>query len=88
MLSLQAIIYSLCLLTSAGCALLLVRSYGQSRAKLLLWSALCFVLLALNNLLVVIDLLLLPSVDLIPLRNLTSLAAVSTLLFGFIWEAE
>lgn len=88
MLSLQAIIYSLCLLTSAGCALLLVRSYGQSRAKLLLWSALCFVLLAINNLLVVIDLLILPSVDLVPLRNLTSLAAVSTLLFGFIWEAE
>jgi uncharacterized membrane protein len=53
-----------------------------------LWSALCFVLLAINNLLVVIDLLVLPSVDLVPLRNLASLAAVSVLLFGFIWETE
>jgi hypothetical protein len=88
MLSIQTIIYSLCLLTSAGCAFLLVRSYEQSRAKLLLWSALCFVLLAVNNLLVVIDLLILPSVDLVPLRNLASLAAVSVLLFGFIWETE
>ncbi len=88
MLSFQTIIYTLCLLTSAGCAVLLVRSYGQSRAKLVLWSALCFILLAVNNLLVVIDLLILPSVDLVPLRNLASLAAVGVLLFGFIWEAE
>jgi hypothetical protein len=89
MLSFQAIIYSLCLLTSVGCALLLVRSYGESRAKLLLWSALCFVLLAINNLLVVIDLLILPTtVDLVPLRHLASLAAVSVLIFGFIWETE
>ncbi|MFC1456478.1 DUF5985 family protein [Microvirga arabica] len=88
MLSFQTIIYSLCLLTSAGCAILLVRSYRQTRAKLLLWSALCFVLLAVNNLLVVIDLIVLPSVDLVPLRNLAALAAVSVLLFGFIWETE
>jgi hypothetical protein len=87
--SLQAVIYLLCLLTSAACALLLVRSYLQNRAKLLLWSALCFVLLAVNNLVVVIDLLILPtSVDLLPLRHLASLAAVSTLLFGFIWEVD
>jgi len=88
MVSVQAIIYSLCLLTSAGCAVLLVRSYVHSRARLLLWSALCFVLLAVNNLFVVIDLLILPTVDLVPLRNLASLAAVSVLLFGFIWETE
>jgi len=88
MVSLQAIIYSLCLLTSAGCAFLLVRSYGRSRRRLLLWSALCFVLLAINNLFVVIDLLILSTVDLVPLRNLASLAAVSVLLFGFIWETE
>ena len=88
MLGFQTVIYSLCLLTSAGCAFLLVRSYRQSRARLLLWSALCFVLLAINNLLVVIDLLILPTVDLVPLRNLASLAAVGVLVFGFIWETE
>ena len=89
MLSFQALIYSLCLLTSAGCALLLVRSYRRSRTRLLLWSALCFGLLAVNNLLVVTDLLILPtSVDLVPLRHLASLAAVSVLLLGFVWETE
>lgn len=89
MLSFQAIIYTLCLLTSAFCAFLLVRGYRENRTKLLLWSALCFVLLAVNNLFVVIDLLILPTaVDLLPLRHLASLAAVSVLLFGFIWETE
>jgi Na+-translocating ferredoxin:NAD+ oxidoreductase RnfA subunit len=88
MLEFQAVIYGLCLLTSGFCAFLLVRSYLESRARLLLWSALCFVLLAANNLLIVIDLLVLPTVDLLPLRNLASLAAVSVLLFGFIWEVE
>jgi hypothetical protein len=86
--ALQAAIYLLCLLASAGCAWLLVRSYGRTKTRLLLWSALCFVLLAVNNLFVVIDLLVLPSVDLVPFRHLASLAAVSTLLFGFIWETD
>jgi hypothetical protein len=86
--TLQAAIYILCFLTSLSCAWLLVRSYGRSRARLLLWSGLCFSLLAVNNLLVVVDLLVLPSVDLVPFRHIASLAAVSTLLFGFIWEVE
>lgn len=83
-----AVVYLLCLAASTGCAYLLARSYAQSRSSLLLWSALCFGLLAVNNLLVVLDLLLLPSVDLLPPRRLSSLAAVGVLLIGFIWEAE
>jgi hypothetical protein len=87
--SLAPTIYTLCLLSSAVCALLLIRSYRRTRTRLLLWSALCFLLLALNNLLVVIDLLLTPpSVDLSVLRQLSALIAVSVLLFGFIWEAD
>jgi Family of unknown function (DUF5985) len=83
-----ALIYLLCLLASAGCAWLLLRSYMQNRTRLLLWSAICFVLIAVNNLFVVIDLLVLPSIDLVPMRRLASLAAVAVLLFGFIWETE
>jgi hypothetical protein len=86
--AIQSAIYLLCLLASAGCAWLLIRSYRRSRTRLLLWSALCFVLLAVNNLFVVIDLVVLPTVDLVPFRHFASLAAVSTLLFGFIWEAD
>lgn len=86
---LPAAVYAMCLVASTACALLLIRSYVQSRTTLLLWSALCFVLLALNNLLVVIDLLVLPAmVDLRPLRQLASLAAISVLIYGFIWESE
>ena len=83
-----SLIYLLCLAASAGCAWLLLRSYARNRARLLLWSAICFVLIALNNLFVVIDLIVLPSVDLVPLRRLASLGAVAVLLFGFIWETE
>ena len=83
-----AAVYLLCLLTSMGCAALLVRSWRRTRTRLLLWSAAAFVLLALNNLLLVADLLVLPDVPLTPLRHATALAAVGVLLYGFIWEAE
>ncbi len=81
-------VYLLCLVTSAVCGWLLVRSYLRNRTGLLLWSSACFVLLAVDNLFVVIDLLLLPNVDLGSIRRALSLMAVSTLLFGFIWELD
>lgn len=83
-----AAVYLLCLLTSVGCAALLVRSWRRTRTRLLLWSALCFVLLAVNNLLLVVDLMVLPDVNLAPLRYASSLGAVAVLLYGFIWEVE
>lgn len=81
-------VYGLCLLTSALCAALLIRSYGRSRQPLLLWSAACFSLLAINNLLVVLDMVVLPGTDLSLVRQVTSLAAVGVLLYGFIWEVD
>jgi uncharacterized membrane protein len=81
-------VYLLCFLTSAVCGWLLVRSFARNRTRLLLWSAACFVLLAVNNLLVVTDLIVLPSIDLNPFRLGTALAAVATLLFGFVWEVD
>jgi hypothetical protein len=86
--ALATTVYALCFLTSVVCSWLLVRSFTLNRTRLLLWSAACFVLLALYNLLVVIDLVFLPTVDLSPFRVAVSLAAVSTLLFGFIWEVD
>ena len=83
-----ALVYLLCFCTSSGCAYLLGRSYWQSRTRLLLWSALCFAFLALNNLLLVIDLVVLPGIDLRLERLLTSLVAVAILLFGFIWDLK
>lgn len=83
-----AAVYLLCLLTSAGCALLLVRSYLRTRTTLLLWTALCFVLLAVNNLFLVADMLVFPAFDLRVWRHVTAIAAVSVLLYGFIRETN
>ena len=82
------VVYTLCVVTSGLCAVLLGRSYLRTRMRLLLWSTLCFVLLAANNLVVVLDLVLLPDADLRLFRHLLSLAAVSLLLVGFIWDRE
>jgi hypothetical protein len=83
-----AAVYLLCFLTSGACALLLARNFRRTGARLLMWSALCFVLLAANNLVVILDLLVLPATDFRLARLLLSLAAVSVLLFGFIWDLE
>lgn len=81
-------VYSLCFLTSSACAWLLARSYARSGARLLLWSSLCFVLLAANNLVLIVDMLIVPQIDLRLGRLLFALAAVSVLLFGFVWDLE
>jgi hypothetical protein len=81
-------VYLLCFATSAACALLLARSYFASRTRLLLWSSICFLFLAANNLVVAVDLLLLPDISFRLLRLALALAAVSVLLFGFVWDLE
>jgi hypothetical protein len=82
------IVYFLCFVTSAGCGWLLVRSYFRTRTALLLWTAACFVFLALNSFLVVIDLVFLPDIDLRLARLGASVVALATLLYGFIWEID
>ena len=81
-------VYTLCFVTSGICAWLLARNYRRSGARLLLWSCACFVLLAANNLVLILDMLVLPEFDLRLPRLLLSLAAVSVLLFGFVWDLE
>lgn len=83
------LVYGLCLAASILCAALLARAYRVSGSRLLLWSAVCFGFLALNNLLVVVDMVLTPgTVDLTLARQAAALAAVGVLLYGFIWEAR
>jgi hypothetical protein len=81
-------VYVLCLITSVVCAVLLLRAYVRSKARLLLWTALSFVCLAVNNLFLVGDKVVFPSVDLLPMRQLWAVGAIAVLLYGFIWEAE
>lgn len=87
-MTVASVVYGLCLLASLACAGLLWRAYRMSRTRLLLWTAIGFVLLALNNLALVADQVVFPEVDLAPARQITALAAVCVLLYGFIWEVE
>ncbi len=83
-----AVIYSLCAITSGFCAWLLVRAYSASRSKLLLWSAVCFAGLALENGALWIDKIVFPEDDLSAIRVSIGLFAMTVLLLGMIWEAE
>jgi hypothetical protein len=85
---LPATIYVLCMAASVVCAVLLARTYGRTRSRLLLWTSLSFTLMALNNLLLVLDMLVFRRVDLWPARAITFQAAMIVLLYGFIWEAD
>lgn len=81
------VVYILCALTSLACALLLWRGYAQSRARLLLWSALCFAGFFLNNVLLVIDVHI-PQVDLSLWRSLPALIGIALLIYGLVWDAD
>lgn len=84
-----SVIYSLCALTSVACCALLWRGWRAGGNRLLFWSALCFAGLTVNNLLLVIDKVVLPTqVDLHASRLAAAFVAVSLLLFGLIWEEE
>lgn len=78
--------YAIGVLTSIFCALLLIRSYRRQQTPLLLWSSLCFVGLAVNNVLLFTDLFVLPDVSLELVRTLTALVSLMLLLVGLIWE--
>lgn len=86
---LESVVYVLCLLTSLVAMWLLLRGYRQSRSRLLLWSAAAFIAFALNNLMLFLDLVVLPlSIDLRSGRALTALVGVGILLYAFIWEID
>jgi hypothetical protein len=75
-------------MTSAACAFLLGRSYARSGVRLLFWSSVCFGFLAANNLALVLDLIIFPAGDLRLVRSGLALAAVVSLIWGFIWDRE
>ena len=79
-------VYILCALTSLACALLLLAAYRRERARLLLWSCLCFGWLAVNSILLVVDLVVVTDVDLSIARASSALLGLATLLFGLIYD--
>ena len=81
-------LYGLCALTALACALLLLRAYGRSGARLLLWGGLCFAALTANNVLLMVDLLFVPQVDLFMWRNVAALVGMAVLVWGLIWDTQ
>jgi hypothetical protein len=82
------IIYFLCALTSSVCAFLLCKSYLKTRYFLLFWSSLCFIGLTINNLLVVLDRIVFPEVDLLSWRLTSTLISLMLMLVGLIWQGD
>jgi len=80
-------VYILCALTSCACAALLLRAWCRSRTRLLLWFGLCFVGLAANNILLFIDLVLVPELNMELWRNVSALLGLSLLIYGLIWDS-
>jgi drug/metabolite transporter superfamily protein YnfA len=78
------LVYILCALTSIACALLLFRQYRRTHGALVFWSTGCFVCFALTNLLLFVDLVMLPQIDLSIIRTLLTLAGVTMMLYGLI----
>jgi hypothetical protein len=81
-------VYLLCALTSIACAGLLYRGYRASRTRLLFWSSLAFIGLALHNVLLFVDLVVVPEVDLFYWRTSVALVSMLVLLYGLVWESR
>jgi len=83
------VLFLLAALTSIACMVLLLRGYARTGLRLLFWSALCFVFLSVNNVLLFVDTMIFPTeVDLRVWRLLSALAGIACLLYAFIWESE
>ena len=79
-------VYILGVLVTLACSVLLLRAYGTVRKRLLLWSGICFFGLAISNLLVFVDLVIFPAIDLYRWRLVTAAVSMLVLLYGLIWE--
>jgi hypothetical protein len=82
------VVYILCALTSLGCMALLLRAYVATKVRLLLWSGLCFAGLCGNNILLFVDLFVVPQHDLSVVRQIPAVVGVALLLYGLIWDRQ
>ena len=88
MITFNFVLLALAVLTCLACTVLLFRGYARSGMRLLLWSALCFVFLSVNNLLLFFDLIVFADLDLRPFRLSAALIGLLFLLYGFIFESD
>lgn len=82
------IVYMLCAVTSVVCAFLLLNSYRANRSRLLMWSGLFFGLLAVSNVLLFVDLVLVQEMDLSVLRASITAGAHLMLVIGMVSKSS
>jgi hydrogenase/urease accessory protein HupE len=83
-----AVIYGLCACAALLCAGLLLKAYAASKYRLLLWGGLCFIGLTCANILLVLDKVFLPDVDLSVWRHVVTLISLCVFLYGLIFDTE
>lgn len=83
-----SLVYILCTLTSLGCGVLLWRGYRKTKLRLLFWSSICFLILALSNALLFFDLAVLPDSNLLTARSVVTLIALLVLIYGLVFESN
>jgi hypothetical protein len=84
----ETVVYLLCGLLALVCGILLLRGYLRTRARLLLWCSFFFFALTLENVILFVDLILMPKIDISLVRNSVALGGVLVLLYGLIMETK
>jgi hypothetical protein len=83
-----AFVYIMCTVTSAICAVLLLRDYRRTASRVLLWCGLAFVGFTVSNALVFTDFVLVPTMNLAPVRAITNWMATTVLVVALVWDLE
>ena len=83
-----SVVYILGVLVTFACAVLLLRAYARVRRRLLLWSGLCFAGLTVSNALLLVDLMVLPDLNLYVWRLAVAAFSMLLLLYGLVWESD
>lgn len=81
------IVYILCAVLSLSCALLLMSGFRKNKFRLLFWSSIGFFGFALNNILLFVDIIMLPSTDLLVLRTMPALIGMMIMVYGLVSDS-
>jgi hypothetical protein len=83
-----AFVYLMCTLTSAACAVLLLREHRRTASRVLLWCGLAFVGFTVSNAMVFTDFVLAPDANLATVRAIVNWVATTVLVVALVWELE
>ncbi|MEP6883581.1 MAG: DUF5985 family protein [Gammaproteobacteria bacterium] len=78
--------YALCALVSVACAAFSLQQYLANGSKFLRWATLCFMGLAVNNILIYLDDILHRGGDFFMWRAAAALAGMTAFIYGLIWD--